>query len=211
MRILIVDRQPAFAYGLAAILCREDDFCAPTVALSVDDARRALERTPFDVLALGLRVPGGAAKLCEEARVRCRSVRAAIFLEPGDGPVLKACQREIASVVLLRDAPVEEIIGVLRGLACGVTASRPAAHTPGVSPLSARQRRILELLGSGLNSSEVALVLGLAPNTVRSYCQDILRTLGARNRAHALELARARGLLVGAAAEPRDYLPLQVS
>jgi len=209
--VLVVDRQPTFAYGLAALLRGQDGFGRPAVALTVASARLELTRRQFDVLALGLGVAGGAAQLCVEARATSPGVRAAIFLEPGDGGALAACRRELPTCVLVRDAPVSEIVGTLRALAHGLRGS-PAA--PGSSsdpwPLNDRERGIIGLLARGLTSSEVASVLELAPNTVRSYCQDILRKLGARNRAHAVELARDRGLL-GEAPEEAHYLQSQVS
>jgi len=209
--VLVIDRQPTFAYGLAALLRSQTGFGRPAVALTAGSARLELARRRFDVLALGLRVPGGAAQLCVEARTTTPGIRAAIFLEPGDGVALAACRRELPTRVLVRDAPVSEIVGTLRALVHGLHGSPAAADgSPDPWPLTERERGIIGLLAHGLTSSEVASVLELAPNTVRSYCQDILRKLGARNRAHALELARDHGLLTEA---PQDvhYLQSQVS
>jgi DNA-binding NarL/FixJ family response regulator len=41
----------------------------------------------------------------------------------------------------------------------------------------------------------MASTLGLAPNTVRSYCQSLLSKLQSTSRIQALAHARSRGLL----------------
>lgn len=117
----------------------------------------------------------------------------------------------LPSCVLIRDAPVSEIVGTLRSLAYGLHGSQIATRSScDPQPLSERERSIISLLAHGLTSTEVASVLELSPNTVRSYCQDILRKLGARNRAHALKLARDQGLFSDAI-EEAHYLQSQVS
>jgi DNA-binding NarL/FixJ family response regulator len=46
-----------------------------------------------------------------------------------------------------------------------------------------------------MSGKEMATALGLAPNTVRSYCQSLLSKLQSSSRIQALANARARGLL----------------
>jgi DNA-binding NarL/FixJ family response regulator len=61
--------------------------------------------------------------------------------------------------------------------------------------LSSRERRILQLLGEGLSTRDVASVEFLAVNTVRSYVQSALWKLGAHSRLQAVALAREAGLI----------------
>lgn len=61
--------------------------------------------------------------------------------------------------------------------------------------LSTRERRILQLLGEGLSTRDVASVEFLAVNTVRSYVQSALWKLGAHSRLQAVALAREAGLI----------------
>lgn len=195
-RVLILDRQPAFAHGVASLLRAEHDFVALPPCLSVAEASKGLGAVPFDVLALGLPLDGDPVALCREARAAHPRLRAALFFEAGDGALVDACSRQLPSTVLLRDASVQAIVGGLRALVNGVgVATSSAQEEAQEGVLSDQERRIIELIGQGLTSAETASVLCLAPNTVRSYCQSILRKLGARNRAHALELARSQGLL----------------
>jgi DNA-binding NarL/FixJ family response regulator len=74
--------------------------------------------------------------------------------------------------------------------------------TPGADPrgalsrLSPREVEVLKLVGSGRNNAEIAELLWLSSNTVRSHVQRLMRKLGLRNRlcliifAHEVRLMR---------------------
>jgi PAS domain S-box-containing protein len=59
--------------------------------------------------------------------------------------------------------------------------------------LSVRERQVLSMLALGATGPEVAGVLHLAPETVRTHTRTARRKLGARTRSHALALAIKSG------------------
>ena len=61
--------------------------------------------------------------------------------------------------------------------------------------LSNRQREILALMAEGATNGEIAQQLCLAPATVNWHIREILSSLGARSRAHAVALALRQGTL----------------
>jgi DNA-binding CsgD family transcriptional regulator len=65
----------------------------------------------------------------------------------------------------------------------------------GVSPLSPRERRVLELTGTGLSTKAVGRRLGISPNTVKFHLRAAFEKLGVRSRAEALMAAIRRGEL----------------
>ena len=64
-----------------------------------------------------------------------------------------------------------------------------------IGPLSPRQREVLRLVAEGADVSTIAGELSISEATVRTHLRDALRRLGARNRAHAVALAIAAGLI----------------
>jgi pimeloyl-ACP methyl ester carboxylesterase/DNA-binding CsgD family transcriptional regulator len=79
-----------------------------------------------------------------------------------------------------------------------VRAFVPAAVSPEkssvLSPLSARELEVLELIAQGLDNSAIAARLALAEKTVRNHINRIFDKLKVPNRAQAIVLAREAGL-----------------
>lgn len=66
---------------------------------------------------------------------------------------------------------------------------------PSASLLSERERRVLELLGTGATVSGIATVLFVSPNTVKSQISSIYRKLGISSRVQAADAAASMGLI----------------
>jgi DNA-binding NarL/FixJ family response regulator len=64
------------------------------------------------------------------------------------------------------------------------------------SPLSPRERTVLELTGGGLSTKAIARKLGISPNTVKFHLQAAFEKLGVTTRAEAVMAAIRRGELV---------------
>lgn len=56
-------------------------------------------------------------------------------------------------------------------------------------PLTRRQREVLLLAASGYTNAQIGRALGIHHNTVNTILSAAYRTLGARDRAHAVALA----------------------
>ena len=63
------------------------------------------------------------------------------------------------------------------------------------APLTAREREVLRWAAAGEHNNEIAVRLQLAPETVKSHLSNLIRKLGARDRAHACVLALGWGLM----------------
>ncbi|WP_235783412.1 helix-turn-helix transcriptional regulator [Amycolatopsis orientalis] len=61
--------------------------------------------------------------------------------------------------------------------------------------LTEQQLRVLQLIGGGLNNNEIAKRLSVSQETVRTHTKNIYRTLHVRNRAHAITVAYAQGIM----------------
>lgn len=70
--------------------------------------------------------------------------------------------------------------------------SSPAGDAPTLTP---RERRVLELVASGLSNRAIADELGVSEHTVKFHVRSLLDKLGAETRADAVARAARRGLL----------------
>jgi PAS domain S-box-containing protein len=62
--------------------------------------------------------------------------------------------------------------------------------------LTPRQKEVLQLLGEGASTDEIAAALHLSKETVRNHIRHILRELGAHSRLEAVAMAHRYGLLL---------------
>ena len=93
---------------------------------------------------------------------------------------------------------------VIPGSASPGSAPAPPATSHGVpsaalaprSPLSARERALLELVAAGLGNKAIARKLGVSINTVKYHLASIFAKLDARTRAEAVSAAARRGELM---------------
>jgi LuxR family maltose regulon positive regulatory protein len=67
--------------------------------------------------------------------------------------------------------------------------------TSTVEPLTDREREVLSYLPSHFKTNQIAAMMFLAPNTVKSHMKALYRKIGVNSRAEAVTLARAHGLL----------------
>jgi DNA-binding CsgD family transcriptional regulator len=59
------------------------------------------------------------------------------------------------------------------------------------SPLTPREREVLDLVAVGLTNAQVAAVLWIAPGTVRRHLENVFAKLGVHTRTAAVARLRA--------------------
>jgi DNA-binding CsgD family transcriptional regulator len=125
---------------------------------------------------------------------------AAIAVNPLSDPRLLAEHVLFAGVGLT----VVILIGLLRPMLRHPAARSLPLHPPVVpksvpDPLTPREIEVLRLTASGRRVSELATLLSVSPNTVKTHLAHAYDKLGARNRAQALAAGLRSGYLDEAA------------
>ena len=78
-------------------------------------------------------------------------------------------------------------------LARNATWAAVAAKGSGRLQLTEREREVMTLVASGLQSGDIAERLFLSPETVKSHVHNALAKLGAHTRAHGVAIALVTG------------------
>ncbi len=81
------------------------------------------------------------------------------------------------------------------GAAKAVLAQLRGGRRADAPMISSRELSVLELLATGASYAEIARVLGVALNTVRTHVRSLYEKMGVENRAEAVNLAWTSGLL----------------
>jgi len=207
-----VDDHKVLREGLKAILARDGEF---TVVGEAENGAEAVKLTAGlspDVVLMDIGLPGlnGIEATTEILRHSPRA-RVVILSMHGDENLVVAAIRAGVRGFLLKRSSSTDVIDALRVVARGgtylsskvsdVLLSRVQRGEPlvgskrSVEALSPREAQVLRLIAAGKGSKEVASVLGLEHNTVRSYRKTMMKKLGVNNLASLIQVASSAGLL----------------
>jgi two-component system response regulator DesR len=200
IRVLIAEDQEMVRGALAALLSLAADIEVVAEVGRGDQVVAAAERTDAQVALLDIEMPGmdgiAAAAALRAHLPACRSLILTTFGKPG---YLRRAMESGASGFLLKDAPADDLAVAIRRTYAGEKVVDPAlaaaALSEGPNPLSAREREVLAASDGGASVSALAAGLHLSQGTVRNHLSAAIQKLGARNRAEAAHLARAKGWL----------------
>jgi DNA-binding NarL/FixJ family response regulator len=209
IRVLIVDDHELVRAGLRSLLQAEPDLEIVAEAGTGSQALAHARRLRPDVVLLDARLPDmSGPDVCRELCEALPDVAVAILTTFTDDELVRQCVRAGARGYLLKEIARLDLAASLRALASGesvidrkvlphvLAVARQSDPTDGIEqPLTERQRTILRLVADGMSNREIAEQVHLSELTVKSYIEDLLKQLGARNRVHAAILATRHGWL----------------
>ena len=203
MRVLVADEHAIFREGLRHVVAEVATTPQISEAGRFDEAlARSRDSGPFDLILLGLTLPGlpGFDGIGVLAR---SSPRAAIVVlsapeDPADvtralargarGSVLKSSRAEILqhvlSLVLAGEIYVPPIVMARDG-----GASTTGGANGLLDKLTPREREVLGWLVGGLSNKAIAQELAIGEGTVKVHLKAVLRKLDVANRTQAATLA----------------------
>ncbi|MFI0723836.1 response regulator [Streptomyces sp. NPDC021224] len=200
VRVLLAEDQGMMRGALALLLDLEDDMeVVAQVGAGDRVVAEALDVRP-DVALLDIEMPGmsglDAAAELREKLPECRVLILTTFGRPG---YLRRAMEAGAAGFLVKDGPVEELAGAIRRVLRGERVIDPAlaaaALSAGPSPLTARERDVLNAAADGATVADIAGKLFLSESTVRNYLSAAIGKTGSRNRMEAVRAARQNGWL----------------
>ena len=200
IRILVAEDMRILRDTLVSTLNLEEDFkVVAEVADGTGVVPAALAERP-DLAVLDIDMPGldglAAAAELHERLPACRTVILTVLGHPGQ---LRQALAAHVSGFLVKDAPSDQLISVLRRVAAGERVIDPklalATLEMAESPLSAREAEVLRRFAAGAEPAEIAAELFLSYGTVRNYLASAVTKLGGRNRMEAVRIATEAGWL----------------
>lgn len=199
IKVLIADDHPVVRDGLRlAITDKPDLTFAGEARDGLEAEKMALEFKP-DIILMDISMPRrGGFETMLAIKQKLPEVKILILTVSEQDEDLLQAVRLGASGYILKTIPIEQIIDSVRRVAAGepilssgMTAKlmdelKKKATEPS---LSAREEEILELLGEGLTTVEIASRLYLGQGTVSTYARRLLDKLHLKNRAEAIAYA----------------------
>jgi DNA-binding NarL/FixJ family response regulator len=206
MRVLIAEQRELLRAGFMAVIAAARPDWELAQAHSLTNARQCLQASDFTVMLIGvelfecgdprellsfrscypeLKIIVCSADPDSDTILACFAVGAhGFFAGSAEADLLRAIHRVMsdpgATPAVAADPDLAPPARLHPGLAGG-----PAVH------LTGRQSDVLNLLGKGRSTKEIARTLGLSVGTIKVHLASTYRVLGARNRVEAAVRAHA--------------------
>jgi DNA-binding NarL/FixJ family response regulator len=200
-KVLLADDHTVVAQGLSALL--EDTF---ELAGVVHDGRAllaAVETLRPDVVVTDISMPLlNGLDAVRHIHMHHPHVKVIILTMHRETRLAVDALRAGASGYLLKVSPGEELITAIEQVALGrsyVTTllakdviallMEARGESPGETPLTPRQREVLQLVAEGRTMKEVASILKISPRTAESHKYEIMHVLGLDTTAGLIQYA----------------------
>ena len=211
--VLLVDDHKIMRDGIKAILNRSSEFRVVGEAENGTDAVQFVKkfRPPLVLMDIGLPGLDGVETTAEILRYQpdCKIVILSMY---DDENSVVSAVRSGARAFILKRASDNDLLEALRMVAAGGMYLSPQVSdrllsriqkgdlesraTPTVlESLSPREVQVLRLVAEGKTSKEIAVLLDLREQTVRSYRKTMMKKLGVNNVAGLTQLAFSTGLM----------------
>lgn len=207
LRVVIADDHARIRGRVRAAL--EESGCEVCgEAATADDAVLLVKEHAPDVALLDIHMPGNGIAAARAVSEVAPETAVVMLTQSAAEEDLFDALRAGAVGYLLKDTDPGQLADVLRGVIDGEPAMSPrlvvrildefraprrrrfARRSDAASRLSTREFEVMELLGEGLSTEEVARRLFLSPTTVRVHVSAVLRKLRVKDRESAIRLLR---------------------
>ena len=193
-RVLIADDHPLYCDALRAVVpqaCPGADISEANTQEQVLSAIAAGRE--FSLVLLDLNLPGATGLSClTELRRVVPTTPIVVVSAVGDPKIMQDVIMGGACAFIPKSAPGQVLINALRVILAGgtymptgIVAALRGGDGTSHSELTLRQRRVLELLSTGLSNKRIARALDISEITVKAHVTAIFRKLGVSNRVQA--------------------------
>lgn len=202
IKVLLAEDHTVVAEGIQSLL--KDSF---ELAGVVHDGRALLEATETlrpDVIVTDISMPLlNGLDAIRRIRSKWPDARVVVLTMHRDATLATEAFRAGVSGYLLKISSGEELVKAIREAAAGrsyvtsllakdlitVLLEAGGQTRPGDSPLTPRQREVLQLVAEGRTMKEVAATLNISPRTAESHKYEIMQSLGVRTTAELVQHA----------------------
>jgi DNA-binding NarL/FixJ family response regulator len=209
--IVLVDDHKLVRDGIRTILERSPDFRVVGEADNGADAVQLCKKTNPEVVLMDIGLPGmNGIEATTELLRHCPGVKVAILSMYDDENSVVSAIRSGARAFVLKKASSGELLDALRTVARGGSylssqvsdkllqriqrGDLETTDKTALDQLSPRELQVLRMVAEGKTSKDIAVMLDLGLQTVRSYRKTMMKKLGVNNVAGLTQLALAAGI-----------------
>jgi DNA-binding NarL/FixJ family response regulator len=204
--IAIVDDHPIIIEGLVKLLHKTSSFEIVGGFTSGQEFISALKITSIKIVLLDIILPDiSGIDICKEIKAISPDTVVLAFSNHQERSAIMKMLANGANGYILKDAPIDEIVNCINLALNGhiafskaiseIIARPPLDGNQGIVHLTVREKEILKLIATGLNTNGIAELLFLSKFTVENHRKNLLQKMKAKNVADLMRIATQGGLL----------------
>jgi DNA-binding NarL/FixJ family response regulator len=211
-QVLLVDDHKIMRDGIKAILRHSEEFQVMGEAESGTEAVQLCRGKRPDIILMDIGLPGlNGIETTTEILRHSPDIKIIILSMYDDEHSVVSAIRSGARAFVLKKASDDDLLNALRMVAKGGSYLSPQVSDrllhriqkgdldshpapSALTDLSPRELQVLRMVAEGKTSKEIAVMLDLGLQTVRSYRKTMMKKLGVNNIAGLTQVALASGL-----------------
>jgi two-component system, NarL family, invasion response regulator UvrY len=207
IRVLITDDHPVVRRGIRQILEDDERIILIDEAADGKELIYKMSKQEYDVILLDISLPGrsGLEMISQVKKIRKKTAVLILSIYSEEQYAVQAIRYGASGYLTKASAPGELLAAVYKASRGEKYISSSFAErlaesllTDEDKPLhmflSAREREVLELIGEGKSSSQIAEKLSLSPKTISTYRERLLSKLHLKTSADLIRYALLEGL-----------------
>ena len=203
--VLIVDDHPIVRQGLSQLINAEDDLEVSGNAATVEEALQSLGESDPDVVIVDLSLAhSDGLELIKEIRKETRHLPVLVLSMHDENMYAERLLSAGANGYIMKQAAADQLLIALRRVLAGgvyvsehlgasmierIAGNDPKQTSNPIERLSNRELQVLNLVGRGKTTREVAENLTLSVKTVESHRQRIKKKLNLQTSAQLVQFA----------------------
>jgi DNA-binding NarL/FixJ family response regulator len=202
LAIVLVDDHRVVSRSLKAYLESFPDLKVTGIAASGEELLERLAEWKPQIVLQDLLMPGGIDGVETIRRVteRAPAIKVIALTASTDEARMMGALRAGAAGYVRKDAEPEVLLAAVRAVARGKTYIDPAVsgqllHSAAPDDLTPRETEVLRHIALGRSNKEIANVLAIGDETVKTHVGNVFAKLQVENRAQAVVQALKRGLV----------------
>jgi two-component system NarL family response regulator len=211
IKIFVVDDHPLFRYGLMSVLGEYSEFKVVGDAANSIEALPKIEEIKPDIVIMDIFMPNSdGVRATSLIKQKLPKTEIIILTISDSEEVLLSAIKAGAKGYLLKGVGVMEIVDAIKQVSNGEAIVSPSMATrlleqvrgshkengkKSFYELSLREKEVLKLTAQGSSNKEIAANLFISDTTVKAHMRNILEKLRVKNRAEAVGVAIAKGIL----------------
>ncbi len=206
LKIMLVDDHVLVRQGLKRVLDKEPGMSICSEAANADDAIRILADSPPDIIIIDISLEGDVdgIELVRAVRKRFGNIKILILSMFDEAAYVERAIRAGANGYVTKNDPLDIVSSAIKSIAAGdlylstsisgkvikkIISSPGSESQDSYGSLTQRELEILELIGKGNVTGEIAKLLGVSVNTVESHRRHIKEKMGIKKGSDLLKHA----------------------